>query len=364
MSPRRAAIASLFFCIPAMAGILTGCQSAEKWRESARNADSAFKQHQYDKCQTAIELAFTQLGSGSQNGKERFDLLVLSGNSYVEDGKYDQAANAFQQALTLGETLYGPQSVRLSPALDGLRGARFRQKKYELAESFARRLLSVQEAAYGANDPRVEPALSAVISASCISGKCADETDLLQRLLQIREKMLGPDHKHTFVARQLVAESYVHRRQYDKALALYEENLQSARRANSSLVAGALINIGRVCQSQKHYRQAQEKLQQALTLQQLSGNKSAISGTLIAIADVYKDEGKLEPAIRTYKEALEMAEKIPHKDQSVLTKYLEGYADALKKAGKQAQANQVQQQIDRIAEEDEAEKSGSNKRAI
>lgn len=364
LSSTRAFKVSLVLCIPVIAGFLNGCQWGERWKQSAQRADSAFNEHQYPKCQKEIEQALIDLGPDRQASKERFNLLLLSGDSYTQDGKFDQAAGAYQQALTLGETLFGPTSVNLYAPLNGLRGATFREHKYDLAEGFSRRMLSIQEKAYGPEDARVEPALSAVIGASCIAGKCSDETELLQRLLKIRTKMLGPNHKHTFVARQLLAEAYAHRRKYDDALLLYEANLESAKHADAALVPGALINLARVEQSQHHFAQAEQKLQQALVLQQLTTNKSATAGTLVALADVYKDAGKIDESIRTYKQALDLTDEIPHKDNSILSKYLQGYADALTKAGKQTQAAKVQKKIDRIAAESEDGKARQDKQSI
>jgi len=166
---------------------------------------------------------------------------------------------------------------------------------------------------------------------------------------------LGPDHPDTLASRNSLAGAYRDAGRLDKAIALYEQNLEDAVRflgldhprtlASRFDLAGAYRAAGR--------------LEEAITLyeQVVAGRSSVLGpddrGTLTArddLAATYWEAGRLEEAITLFKQILDDALRIMGADSPGASTARLKLADAYRDAGRLDEAVNVHQQnLDDVA---------------
>jgi tetratricopeptide (TPR) repeat protein len=109
-------------------------------------------------------------------------------------GFLSRAEVQYRQSLAILETISGPQSADLTPALNGLAEVYFDEQRYTDAESLTRRSASLAEAALGPDHPLVATSLHNLASIYHAQGQYAKAEPLYLRALEIREAALGSRH--------------------------------------------------------------------------------------------------------------------------------------------------------------------------
>ena len=128
--------------------------------------------------------------------------LIQAATESRADGFLSRAEGQYIQSLAILETISGPQSADLTPALNGLAAVYFDERRYTDAESLTRRSASLAEAALGPDHPLVATSLHNLAAIYHAQGHYAKAEPLYLRALEIREAALGP--RHPFVAATLV----------------------------------------------------------------------------------------------------------------------------------------------------------------
>ena len=75
--------------------------------------------------------------------------LNYLGETYHEQGKYEQAEPLLHQAMVIHEHLFGLEHPRTATSINNLAVLSFYQGKYEQAEPLYRRALAIREQALG-----------------------------------------------------------------------------------------------------------------------------------------------------------------------------------------------------------------------
>jgi tetratricopeptide (TPR) repeat protein len=117
---------------------------------------------------------------------------------------YSARAEAeYRRALNILERTSGSQSPDLTPALNGLAGVCFEERRYTEAEQYSRRSAALAEASLGAEHPLLATALHNLGAIYYAQGQYDKAAPLFARALAIRERSLGENH--AFVAATLAA---------------------------------------------------------------------------------------------------------------------------------------------------------------
>ncbi len=112
-------------------------------------------------------------------------------------GQPATALPLYERALTITETVYGPDHPTVATRLGNLAGALGALGKPAEARPLFERALSITETAYGPDHPEVATQLSNLAGALGDLGKPAEARPLYERALTITETAYGPDHPHT-----------------------------------------------------------------------------------------------------------------------------------------------------------------------
>ena len=154
--------------------------------------------------QRGAELRAEVLGAGHPDVAR--DLNAL-GALYHLAGRYDDAARAYGQALTVFEDSYGPGHFEVAMTCANLAVLHGDQGDFARAESVGRRALEILVAIRGPDDAEVGLTLLNLAAAVAGQGKTAEAAELATRASAILSDRLPPGHPHVVAAAE-AARSY------------------------------------------------------------------------------------------------------------------------------------------------------------
>lgn len=267
-----------------------------------------------------------------------------------KEGKLEEAEDYLRQALAIYERAYGPEAPETAEPLDALRRVYYQRKDYRSCEQVARRVLDIQRKLPNPNDPRIEYAIDNVLSVACLAGHCIDETELYEQLVAIRVKRFGVSSSAVLVARQLLAESYIHSKQFDKAIDVLRASLRASggRRTNNVVSAWNLLALA--YEHKGDFGQAFACLEEAAKIEDSNPNlylREAVA-TKREGAELLAKQGKHGEAAAMFASILESAKRVYGNDGVRYADILAKYSDALKSAGKANESARVQAQAEAI----------------
>jgi tetratricopeptide (TPR) repeat protein len=138
----------------------------------------------------------------------------------MEDSK--PALPLLQRALAIKEKHLGSEHSSTAVTISLLGRFYLRNGDIDKGYEFLQRALAIQEKVLGLHHPD-----TLVTRDDLLSLPVPKVLPLLQQLLEDKEKTLGPDHPETIYTRTKLANGYELQEDYQKALQLFERNLQS-----------------------------------------------------------------------------------------------------------------------------------------
>ena len=152
--------------------------------------------------------------------------LLNNAGIYLQNrGQYREAEPLQQDALTIGETMYGRDHLSTNYLLHNLAVLYRDQGKYEEAEPLYQRALAISEKALGPEHPNTAITLNNLAILYADRGKYEEAEPLYQRALTISEKALDPEHPHTASTLHNLANLYKNQGKDKEALPLYQRAL-------------------------------------------------------------------------------------------------------------------------------------------
>ena len=180
-------------------------------------------------------------------------------------GKYSEAEQLLQRAISIREKTLGPKHQRFAILLQNLASIYQAVQKYDDAAALHQRALNILEEALEPDHTRVAGSLHSLAALYEVQGRLQDALPLFQRSLAIREMRFGP--VHPAVAVSLYSLSSVFRRtgnyalaesSLERALAIYRE----AMGPEDPRVATYLHGLALTHYAQGHAREASQLFQQ------------------------------------------------------------------------------------------------------
>ncbi|MGK7922261.1 MAG: tetratricopeptide repeat protein [Trichodesmium sp.] len=243
--------------------------------------------------------------------------LYKQGNRLYNDGKYQDALKAYQQALErfqlisralenanqslslkIGETLHSIGAVykKLADYPQAL-------KYYQQAVKFRRQI----------NDKEgIGSSLNSIGGVYFFQGNYGEALDYLQQALAIRQE-LG-DLIRVSRTQNNIAAIYLNQAKYAQSLEYYQQALQTFQElGNSQGKAATINNIGLIYQELGQYKKSLEWYQKALAIHRKTKNKKGEGDTLNNIGLTYKLQTKYDQALAYYQQALTVRKQINDK---------------------------------------------------
>ncbi len=276
--------------------------------------------------------------------------LDLLGSVYRYQGQYEEAEDARQRALAIRERLYGPDDLRVVGTLEGLANTYTEQGKYDEAEPLMLRVLAIREGLMDRDDPELARTLSNTGAMYWRRGNVEEAEPYLRRALEIREAVLGADDPDLADGFNNLGVLYWTLGRYDdaemsygRARDIYERTLPP----DHPYMAAIQNNLAETHWAQREYVQAESLFVRALAIKEatLRPDHPSTAVTLNGLANVYRDQGMVDAAETLYRRALRIRERALQPNDPRIAETLRDYAAMLRRAGRDAQAAQLEERL-------------------
>src|SRR6266404_4982794 len=133
------------------------------------------------------------------------ELLHEKGEELYNEADYDEAFQAFKDALRITEATLGPQHRDVANLLAIISEGYMLGGDYDQALTLLKRSLTIGESALGTNHPVVARTLRDLSRVHRMKGNLNESKALLNRCLAIQEKFYGSEHVAVAISLQLRA---------------------------------------------------------------------------------------------------------------------------------------------------------------
>lgn len=236
------------------------------------------------------------------------------GNTYVDQGKYNEAEEAFRKAAELQEQIPDAEDTLLITILNGLGNVYLQQGKYRDAESTYQHALQIWGKLARPDDPEMAHALSNLAILYYEEGKYEQAKPLLTRAVEMREQAFGPEHPQIAISLTILGAISLAQGKYTEAEELHQRAFHIWEKAlglEHLQVAYSFIWLGKVYREQSQYEDAEHALQRALDIREqvLGPEHAQLVSPLTTLGGVYRDQGKEKEAEKCLRDALRIGEQ-------------------------------------------------------
>jgi len=294
-------------------------ESLKVWRRKqaeaqAKIAERAFflgqSRYEQGKYREAAAAYQESIEAGGENDLK----LTNLGSALLEAGDLQGAGPHFKRALELSEKSLGAEHPDVATDLNNLAGLYDAQGRYGEAEPLYQRALRIWEKTLGTEHPDVAMVLDNLAGLYDAQSRYREAEPLHQRSLRIREKVLGAEHPDTATSLSNLAGLYESQGRYSEAEPLYQRSLKIREKvfgAEHPDVANSLHNLAALYESQGRYSAAEPLYQRALRIWEktLGAEHPDVAASLNNLASLSYRQEKIEIAEEFSRRALAIAEK-------------------------------------------------------
>ena len=285
--------------------------------ESAGEADAVALRHAFWTCGLAERLV----------GMPPRRLLDEGFGSFSDE--YDGVRNAMAWAWTSGEDELG---LRFGPAC----------VRYWMSEALfhdARAWLNqaTPKASHAPPPIRREALRAAGVIAFFVLGDAALADEHWSKALAVAEE-IGDEEEIAWIQRLRVGVMW-ERGDFDRGLALHEENLQKARASGNRLREADILHLlGEVIRDLGRFDEAETYLLAAETIYEEIGSRLGVANNVHSRADLALDRGDLADAVKLYRKTIDLYRVQGWTDRRNLAYCLSGIASVLAELGEDDEA--------------------------
>jgi Tfp pilus assembly protein PilF len=270
--------------------------------------------------------------------RENFDSLVSEAGKDLDEARYADAQTKTQKAIQLAEELDLSPSEKTS-LYNSLGDALYYQGKYPEASDSYNEALTIYEKVLGTEQPSIAATYNNIALVYDSQGKYEEALKWNNKALNIREKVLGKEHPDTAATYNNIAAVYDVQGEYERALEWINKALNIFEKVlgkENPLTATTYNNIAAVYDKQGKYEDALEYYNKALNIREkvLGKEHPYTATTYNNIAEVYRKQGKYEDALKYYKKSLDIKEKVLGKEHPSTATTYNNIALVYRKQGK------------------------------
>jgi len=293
---------------------------------------------------SAVRIRERQLGP---DAPEVAEALKGLGDAVRMKGDLPLADSAYSRALRIRAASFGTESIEYASSLAALATLRWSQGKFPKAESLYRAILPLDQRLRPETDPLYAKNIRNLATVLFSQGRYGEADSLYKRALAMQERTLGSDHYEYASTLNNLGGNALMAGHFEEALRYFDEARPVLERTLDPLhqsAIGLVNNRGEALWKLKRYREAEPLLREALAKKEkkLGPDHVRTSSTLNALAGLLRDEGRYREAEALYKRALQIREKAAPQD---VPETLRDYAELLRRAGRSAEAAQVEARV-------------------
>jgi CHAT domain-containing protein/lipopolysaccharide biosynthesis regulator YciM len=309
-------------------------------------------------------------------------------------GKYEDARQFIERALTIGENVLGPEDAFVAKWLDHLSYYYYAKQDFAKAISLSERALAINKKTLGEEHPRTiessrllafsyfesnEIAKAEQLADRAVEisqrtlgpdhyfvGRCLNilarvardikkEEQLLQRALTILERALGPEHLYVSDVVSELGVLYMDKGEYQQG----EQYLLRSQALNEKILGPnnifhvlSLHNLGRIAREKKDYAKAEAFYEKAITIVEkaFGPHNSRLAFILNNLANIYRAKGEYAKSLEAHLRVLRISEATrgPYHPLTLLS--LGNIAKTYAAQGNMAEAIKFQSRVDAVIE--------------
>lgn len=233
------------------------------------------------------------------------------GLTFYRLGLYDDAAPHLRRVFELREKLLGPTARDTLAAMNNLAELLKAQSKYAEAEPLFRKSWELRKQEFGTNDPETLGALANLAQMLQVQGRLDEAQPLLEQCYDMYRQKYGDDAPDTLVTLGQLASLLQARGQFDKAEPMMRQALAGLQKGGHA--------------------------DDPYTLQQMHN--------LANLLFECEDKDKLAEAERLYRQTLDIRRRVLGEAHPDTRQTANGLLALLQRAGKQAEADALRQQL-------------------
>jgi len=231
------------------------------------------------------------------------------GNVFVDMGRYEESLAHYERSLALYEKALGPEHPEVATVRSNVSGVLYHLGRYEDALAQNQRSLALYERTLGKTHPSVAFALVNAGEALAAMGRYAEALAVQERALGVLEAALGSENATVGVVRGNLGVTLTELGRYDEALAQLERAQGVARKAlgpDDAQQAFFLEALGRVFRELKRYEEARGVLARALALREkVQGpNHPDMASALLELGELHLAQHRPAEAVPLLERAL------------------------------------------------------------
>ena len=297
----------------------------------------------YDHAQSIYDAILPSLDEGQlysdvlEPSAEWFEVVNDLGVLQWSIGDLKNAKLSLAQALSMGEDLYGADSLEITSTLNNLALAFAYSVEYETARPLYERALSIHENVQGPDHPALSDVIMNLASTVRSMGDFEAAQSLLERGLRIAKASLEPDHPHFANLNNGLGIVLWKQGDYVRALEQLEHAGQLYVAAYGETGPGVGNNLqhqARVFHSMGDFKQSRFLYERAAEVSGGSG-----PGTASELAEVLEKLGDIDGALKYHQLAIELASKTLDATNPYLMKKVKGYEEFLQRNGLEPQSS-------------------------
>ncbi|WCR58332.1 tetratricopeptide repeat protein [Wolbachia endosymbiont of Ctenocephalides felis wCfeJ] len=281
-------------------------------------------------------------------------LLFSTAKMLSEQGKYNKAQQAYQEALDIQKVVLGPNHSDTLDTRHNMAVVLEKQGKYSEALEIYQTVFDIQKRkdVLGPNHPyalMVRHNMAVVLSKQ---GKYSEAFNLYREVFEKRKDVLGPDHPDTLDTRHNMAVVLEKQGKYSEALEIYQTVFDIQKRKdvlgpNHPDTLMTRHNMASTLDDQGKYSEAFNLYQEVLEKRRdvLGPNHPGTLMTRDNMAGVLEKQGKYSKALEIYQTVFEKRRDVLGPDHPDTLRTRHGIAVVLKNQGKYSEALEIYQTV-------------------
>ena len=269
----------------------------------------------YSRASADLERALTIRQAIGPRHPETAAVLSLLGRELVLEGRFTEAKDLLERAISLAEATLRPGHPSIALYLRYLATPLQELGNLAGARALQERALSIAEQAFPPDDPAIAEQLNDLADTLRLQGEYTAARPLFERALNIYERRLGSDHAYVTTVVYNLAMLNAKLGDLTQARALHQRAIaawQKSFGADHAIVAGALWEFGQALAEQGFDREALPNFERALAIRRraIGENNPQVAQTLSSLAYSLANLGQIARARTLTEQALSIWSRI------------------------------------------------------
>jgi eukaryotic-like serine/threonine-protein kinase len=296
-----------------------------------------------------LERAVELLGGLGSHDPEALAAASDLGALYERLGRYAEAETILREVLEVRVATLGEEHPDSLAAMNRLGDLMWSQGRFDELERLDRRTLEIRRRLFGDEHPDTLKSLNGLAATLFTRGHYTEAAQIFEQSLAVGRRILGEQHPHTLGLANNLAATYLELGRYGEAESLLREVIAGRTRVlgeSHEQTAMSVHNLGVTLAEQARWGEAEEQLRHAVAVREtIPGDQQGALYSNSYLADVLRDQGRLDEAEALYLETIHRQREAFGADDGDTLKTMSGLAELRLRQGDLSAAEELVAEI-------------------